>query len=72
MRPVSLTSSVVSGWSSMPAAMLVITEKPSRSSPQCAAVSASVTVYMPTASPPKSRIARISAGVSNCGPGMKK
>ena len=35
-------------------------------------VSASVTVDMPTASPPRMRMARISAGVSNCGPGMKK
>ena len=61
MRPVSLTSSVVSGWSSMPAAIFVMTEKPSSSIPQCAAVSASVTVDMPTASPPSSRMARISA-----------
>ena len=44
MRPVSLTSSVVSGWSSIPAAIFVMTEKPSSSIPQCAAVSASVTV----------------------------
>ena len=56
----------------MPAAIFVMTEKPSSSIPQCAAVSASVTVDMPTASPPSSRMARISAGVSNCGPGMKK
>ena len=45
---------------------------PSTGRPQWAAVRASVTVDMPTASPPSSRIARISAGVSNCGPGMKK
>ena len=52
--------------------MLVMTEMPSSGRPQCAAVSASVTVDMPTASPPSARMARISAGVSNCGPGMKK
>ena len=50
------------------AAMFVITERASSGRPQCAAVSASVTVDMPTASAPRSRAARISAGVSNCGP----
>ena len=55
-----------------PAAMFVMTLRPRMGRPQCAAVSASVTVDMPTASPPRMRIARISAGVSNCGPGMKK
>ena len=52
--------------------MLVMTEKPRHGNPQWAAVSASVTVDIPTASPPSVRMARISAGVSNWGPCMKK
>ena len=48
--------------------MLVMTDRASSGIPQWAAVRASVTVDMPTASAPRMRAARISAGVSNWGP----
>ncbi len=63
-RAVSITSSWTSGWSSTPAAMLVMHEMPSTSTPRCRAAIASGAVDMPTASAPSVRKARISAGVS--------
>ena len=54
----------------IPAARLVMQEIPSTSMPHCAAAKTSGTVDMPTASPPSRRMARISAGVSNCGPAI--
>ena len=49
--------------------MLVHRVKPSTSMPQWAATMASGTVDMPTASAPRTRAARTSAGVSYWGPG---
>jgi hypothetical protein len=68
----SPTSSTAS-WSifsgSTPAAMLVTTEIPRQRMPMCRAAMTSCTVDMPARSPPAARMNRISAGVSNCGPG---
>ena len=52
----------------MPAAMLLSRVKPSTSMPQWPATMASGAVDIPTASPPRARTARISAGVSYWGP----
>src|SRR5690606_32989291 len=52
-----------------PSARLVITETAATRSPQWRARIVSGTVDIPTASAPKPRIMRISAGVSNEGPG---
>ena len=53
-----------SGLSCMPAAMFAMHDTPRTSSPMCRATIASGTVDMPTASAPRTRKARISAGVS--------
>ena len=63
-RAIAITSSCTSGCGSTPAAMLVMHEMPSTSSPMCRATIASGTVDIPTASAPSARKARISAGVS--------
>lgn len=47
---------------------LVRQEMANTSSPRCRAAMTSVTVDMPTASAPKSRSMRVSAGVSRLGP----
>ena len=52
----------------MPAAMLVMQLTPSTRMPQCRATIVSGTVDMPTASAPRMRAMRISAGVSYVGP----
>ena len=46
-RPASSTSAWLSGWSLMPAARLVTSDRPSTSSPACRAAMASIAVDMP-------------------------
>ena len=72
MRPVSFTSSWLSGVAPSPAARLVTQLMPSTSIPMCRATSVSGTVDMPTSVAPRARKARISAGVSKLGPGVAR
>ena len=65
---VSSTSSWFNGWDSIPAAMFVMHEIPSTSTPMWRATMASGTVDMPTASAPMVLRYRTSAGVSYRGP----
>ena len=64
-----MTSSSLSFLGSTPAAMLEIRVKPSTSMPQWPAVMTSGAVDIPTASAPRIRAMRTSAGVSYWGPG---
>ena len=52
-----------------PAAGLVTSARPRTSAPACRAAMVSSAMDMPTTSAPAVRSIRISAGVSNCGPG---
>ena len=61
---VCCTSSWESGWSQIPAAILVMQEIPPTVSPICRAAIASTAVLIPTASAPQLRNIRISAGDS--------
>ena len=58
----------LNGSSLMPAPRLVMTESAATFMPAWRARITSGTVDMPTASAPSAAAARISAGVSNCGP----
>ena len=66
--PAAVTSSPSSGTELRPAARLVASDRPRISRPTWRAAMASVTVDMPTRSPPSVPAIRTSAGVSNCGP----
>ena len=68
--PATITSEWLSGAPVTPAARLVTRETASTSAPAARAAMASSTVDMPTRSAPSVRSMAISAGVSNCGPGM--
>ncbi len=69
MAAIATTDSIVSGcWSGPPVAALAIADRPSTFIPAWLAAITSITVDMPTASPPAERKNRRSADVSSSGP----